>query len=123
GRRRRAPRGSCGRRRVSGCACRPLPCSSCFLLEAVEQLAEVVEALLEYASVVGDPGGLLLQAVRSQRADPRPAFLAGRHEPGGLEDGHVLLGAGQRDARLLGELADRGLAAPEPLEEPDARGV
>src|SRR5690606_29393787 len=59
----------------------------------------------------------------SDGADPRPALLPRGHEPGRLQHRHVLLGARERDARLRGELPDRRVAPPEPLEEADARGV
>src|ERR1019366_9255363 len=54
---------------------------------------------------------------------PRPTHLLGGDELGLLEDPDVLLHPGQRHAEWLGELADRGAAAAEALEDQPSGGI
>lgn len=85
-------------------------------LRALEELAEVVEARLQHLAVLRDPGDLVLQPARTEPACPHPSDLLRGNQAGGLEDLHVLLHAREGHVELRGEIADRRVPAPEPLE-------
>jgi hypothetical protein len=60
---------------------------------------------------------------RAEPAAPRAPDLLGGDEVGALEDADVLLDAVQRQPVRLRELADRGRAGAEALEDPAPRRV
>ena len=85
-------------------------------------IPEPVEPGFQHLPVVLDPRGLVVKRRGpSLQVRTRPTFSV-RHEPRVLEDLHVLLDAGEGHVEVGGELADRGVPAPEPLEDPAAGG-
>src|SRR5829696_4898753 len=74
----------------------------CSFRLAVEQLPESVEALVQHPPVSIRKGLDVLEPPRAGGAPARPSHLLGGDELGLLEDVHVLLDPGQRDAERLG---------------------
>src|SRR5688500_11205304 len=52
-----------------------------------------------------------------------PSDFLSSHEPRRFEHAHVLFDASERDPESLGQLADRGIRAAEPLENSASCGV
>jgi hypothetical protein len=70
-----------------------------------------------------DPLGRVAEGRRAEPALARTADLRGRDEVGALEDADVLLDPVEGQPERLRELADRGRAAAEPLEDLAPRRV
>jgi hypothetical protein len=70
-----------------------------------------------------EPCAGLRHVRRPEPALPRPSDLLGGHEVGALEDPDVLLDPVERQPERLGQLADRGRAPPQPLEDLTPRGI
>jgi hypothetical protein len=69
------------------------------------------------------PRRLFVQSSRAEPAVPDPSDLLRRHQARAFEHLHVLLEAREGHLEVLGELADRGVTAPEALENAAAGGV
>ncbi|GBD46587.1 hypothetical protein HRbin41_01415 [bacterium HR41] len=87
------------------------------LLSLARGSLEPVETGFHHAPVLGDAGRLLLEASRAKRAAAHAADLPGRHEPCILEDADVLPHPGDGHAEALGQVADRGIASSQVLED------
>ena len=84
----------------------------------LDEPLEAVEPALPGAPVALDPLGRLAEARRPEPALARAPDLLGDDEVGALEDADVLLDPVDRQPVRLRELADRGRAAAEALEDP-----
>jgi len=73
--------------------------------------------------VILDPRGRLAEAPRAEPAVARAADLLGGDEVRALEDPDVLLDPVDRQPERLRELADRGRATAQTLEDPAPRRV
>src|SRR3954462_4597488 len=93
--------------------------SSIHLLLAFEfcdYLVQLVEARDPALAIRLDPGRLVVEAARPERARAHAPDLFRRDQPGLLQDGDVLLHARQRHVELLGEVGDRRIGTTELLE-------
>ena len=92
-------------------------------LRALEELPEAIETFIQHQAVADDPALDLSEVLRSEAAPSRPPHLLAAYQVRVLQNLDVLLQAGQRDPERLGELADRGAAATETLQDSPACGV
>jgi hypothetical protein len=90
---------------------------------ALEDVPEPVEAVLQHPPVRLDPLRLTVQPARSKATVSHPPDLLRRHQLGRLEDTDMLPDSCQRHLEILGQLADRGIPAPEALEDSASRRV
>src|SRR5690606_2816648 len=87
-------------------------------LQLLDDLVEGFEAGAPELAVTLDPGGLLLERTCAEPAGADTSGFRGRDEPGALEHAHVLPHSRERHLKLPGQLGDRRLGAPEPLQHP-----
>jgi len=85
---------------------------------ALDEPLEAIETPVPRAAIGVDPRGRLVEAGRSEPALARPPDLLGHDEVGALEDADVLPDPVERQPVRPRELADRGRAAGEALEDP-----
>src|SRR5262245_22814680 len=90
---------------------------------ALEECAEAIEAGLQHPAVLRDPGRRVLEPAGAHPAVPHPSDFLGRHETGSFEDRHVLLHAREGHLEAGSQIADRGVPAPEALEDATASRV
>jgi len=91
---------------------------SSFLLRALEEFPESVEAAFEHPPVFIDPFGFVIQLPRAEAAQTHPSDLSGFDQTGGFQHPDVLLHSGRGDAESVGELGDAGRRFPEAEEDP-----
>jgi hypothetical protein len=76
-----------------------------------------VQASFDHPLVLRDPGCLVLEPAGAEPAGAHSSDLLRGHQSGLLENLHVLLDAGKGDLEVRGQIADRGVLAPEVLED------
>src|SRR5690349_19644752 len=89
----------------------------------LDDLVQLVEACVPELAVPLDPGRLFLQPAPAERAGAHAPDLLRGDEPRPLQDADVLLHARQGHVELLGEVRDRSVGAPEPLQNAASGGV
>ena len=90
----------------------------------LHEVPEPIQSALPGAAVGLDPlAGLAERRGRAEPALTRPAHLLGLDEAGELENPDVLLDPVEGQARRPRELAQRGGAAAQTLEDAPPRGV
>src|SRR6185312_1259521 len=87
------------------------------LLELFDDVVEFVEAGGPEAAMLFQPGGLFVEAATAETAGPDAPDFLGHHEARLFEDADVFLHAGEGHVEFVGELGDRGVGAPELLED------
>ncbi|EEF22009.1 conserved hypothetical protein [Ricinus communis] len=92
------------------------PIHSLLGFELRDHVVQRVEAGVPALVVIGDPAGLLGQALGAEPAGPHSADLLGYDQPGALEHADMLLHAGQGHVETLGEIGDRRLGARQLVE-------
>src|SRR3954471_23193671 len=94
-----------------------LPSSLC------DDLLQHVEPRVPQPALLLDPRGLVLESPRAEPARPHPPDLLGRDELGVLQHGDVLPHARQGHVECLGQIRDRRVATPEPLQDATPGGI
>src|SRR6202042_646600 len=103
-----------------------LPVASIDLLLAfqfLDNLVQLVEACVPELAVPLDPGRLFLQPAEAKLAGPHAPYLLRGDEPRLLQDADMLLHAGERHVKLIGEVRDRSVRTAELLQNAASRGV
>jgi hypothetical protein len=79
--------------------------------------------MLPEAPIPRDPAGGVPHGAGAQPAPAHPAVLRMGQEAGAFQHAEVLLDAGERDPKRLGELADGGVPGGEARENRAPRGI
>src|SRR3954453_546004 len=88
-----------------------------------DDLLQLVEPGVPHPALLLDPRGLVLEPARAEPAGPHAPDLLGRDEPGLLQHSDVLAHAREGHAERSGQLRDRRVAPPEPLQDATPGGV
>src|SRR6476660_9364903 len=89
----------------------------------LDNLVQLVEACVPELAVPLEPCRLFLQSARAELAGPHAPELLRGDEPGRLQDADVLLDAREGHVELLGKVGDRGVGAPQLLQNAASGGV
>src|SRR5208283_3306333 len=91
--------------------------------QVLDKLVQLIEACVPELAVPLNPCRLFLQAAQAELAGPHAPDLLRRYEPGLLQDADMLLHAREGHVELIGKVRDRGVGAPELLQNAASCGV